>query len=91
MKELEQREDLRNALVAFLADRPTRAYSVAELARARDIRQSVDASFDESHVQDALALLIGFGLVHEVPRKLAGLSDFQITSEGVIYRERNIP
>jgi predicted transcriptional regulator with HTH domain len=91
MKNIENREELRNALVAFLADRPARAYSVSELARARDIRQSVDAEFDESHVQDALAILIGFGLVQEVPRQLAGLSDYKITSEGVIFRERNLP
>jgi hypothetical protein len=87
----ETREQIRNAIVAFLGDRPTRSFSVSELTRKRDLRQAVDAEFDESHVKDALAVLMGFGLVQEVPRKLAGLSDYQITSEGVIFRERNIP
>lgn len=87
----EHREQLRNAIVAFLGDRPTRAFSVDELNRKRDIRQAVDSEFDESHVKDALAVLMGFGLVQEVDRKLAGLSDYQITAEGVVFRERNLP
>lgn len=87
----ETREQLRNALVAYLGGSPTRAFSVSELTRKRFIRQSVDEEFDESHVKDALAVLMGFGLVKEVPRKLAGLSDFQISAEGVVFRERNLP
>ncbi|MFA7628770.1 MAG: hypothetical protein WCY37_05210 [Candidatus Dojkabacteria bacterium] len=87
----ETREQIRNALVAFLGDRPTRAFSVSEMTRKRDIRQAVDAEFDESHVKDALAVLMGFGLVRAVPRKLAGLDDYQATAEGVVFRERNLP
>ena len=87
----EHREQLRNALVAFLADRPARAFSVSELSRKREIRNEVDCDFDESHVKDALMVLVGFGLVKTVPRKLAGLDDFQSTAEGVVFRERNLP
>jgi len=88
---IEHREQLRQAIVVFLADRPKRAYSVSEISAARTVRQAVDAEFDESHVQDALAVVIGFGLVQKVPRKLAGLDDYQLTAEGVVFRERNYP
>ena len=88
---VEHREQLRQAIVVFLGDRPTRAFSVSEIFAARPVRQAVDAEFDESHVQDALAVVIGFGLVKKVPRDLSGLDDYQITSEGVVFRERNYP
>ena len=87
----EKREQLRQAIVVFLADRPNKAFSVSEITSARTVRQAVDSEFDESHVKDALMVVIGFGLVKTVPRTLAGLDDYQITAEGVVFRERNYP
>lgn len=87
----EHREQLRQAIVVFLADRPTRKFSVSEIFASRSVRQSVDSEFDESHVKDALMVVIGFGLVQNIPSKLAGLEDYQITAEGVVFRERNYP
>jgi len=86
-----RKEQLREAILCFLADRAAYKYSVSDLTGRREIRQSVDGEFDESHVNDALALLEGFGLVKRVPRKLSGLEDFQATSEGVTFRERQYP
>lgn len=86
-----QREQLREAIVIFLADRPVRVFSVEELTHKREIKRAVDGDFDESHVNDALAVLEGFKLVTRVQRPLSGLTDFQITSEGVTFRERQYP
>lgn len=88
---VEHREQLRQAIVVFLADRPGRAFSVSEIFAARPVRQAVDSEFDESHIKDALMVVIGFGLVKTIPHKLAGLDDYQITAEGVVFRERNYP
>lgn len=87
----EQREQIRAAILVYLADRPQRAFSVSEIFAARAVRNAVDAEFDESHIQDALAVLIGFGLVQRVPQMLAGLDDYKATAEGVVFRERNYP
>ena len=87
----ENREQLRGALIVFLADRPTRSFSVHELATRREIKSAVDCDFDESHVNDALAMLLGYGLVKKVQRALAGLDDYQATAEGVVFRERQYP
>ncbi len=86
-----RREQLREAVLCFLADRPAHKFGVEEITR-RILRDcSVDGEFDESHVADALAVLEGYGLVRRVDRKLSGLVDFQATSEGVVFRERNYP
>lgn len=83
------KEQLRTALVVFLADRPALAFSVEELTRRIRAQHAVDSVFDESDVSNALAVLEGFGLVKRVRRPLSGLSDFQITAEGVVFREAN--
>lgn len=89
MKHPENKEQLRTALVVFLADRPTARFSVQELTRRIRAQNAVDVPFEESHVADALALLDGFGLVQKVNRPLSGLYDYQITSEGVVFKEKN--
>jgi hypothetical protein len=84
-----RKEQLREAVLCFLADRPADKFSVEEITRRIRRDNSVDGEFDESHVNDALALLTGYGLASRIPRPLSGLYDYQVSAEGVIFRERN--
>lgn len=86
---IRMREQIREAVLITMAKQPTRVFSTEALARSREVRDFVSDDFDESHVNDALALLVGYGLAKEVDRPLSGLRDFQITAAGVIFRERN--
>lgn len=85
------KEQIREAALRFLADRPSYAFPVEQIAARIRKDNAIDHDFDESHVNDALAVLEGYGLVRRVNRKLSGLVDFQATSEGVTFRERNYP
>ena len=85
------KEQIREAALCFLADRAAGTFSVEEITRRIQRDTAIDAEFDESHVNDALALLEGFGLVTRVNRPLSGLVDFKATSEGVTFRERQYP
>lgn len=85
------KEQIREAALCFLADRAAHSISVEEITRRIRRDHAIDAEFDESHVADALAVLEGYGLVKRVNRPLSGLVDFQATSEGVTFRERQYP
>lgn len=89
--DIQWREQLREAILCYMADRPTRSFSVSELTSRREVRNHVDVEFDESHVNDALAVLEGFKLVTRVDRPLSGMQDYQVTAEGVTFRERQYP
>ena len=85
------KEQIREAALCFLADRAAHAFSVEQITARIRKDAVIDHDFDESHVNDALAVLEGYGLVKRVNRPLSGLVDFQATSEGVTFRERQYP
>lgn len=85
------KEQIREAVLCFLADRPAHEFPVDQITARIRKDNAIDHDFDESHVNDALAVLEGYGLVRRVNRKLSGLVDFQATSEGVTFRERQYP
>ena len=90
-EDIRWKEQIREAVLCFLADRPSYAFPVDQITSRIRKDNAIDHEFDESHVSDALAVLEGYGLVLRVNRKLSGLVDFQVTSEGVTFRERNYP
>jgi len=83
------REQIREAALRFLAKRSSVTFSLEEITRRIQDDHAVDREFDESHVNDALALLSGYGLVERIPRPLSGLEDFKVTAQGVVFMERN--
>ena len=85
------KEQIREAALCFLADRVSHVYSVEQITEWIQRNKVIDHEFDESHVNDALAVLQGYGLVKPVDRPLSGLKDYQSTSEGVVFRERQYP
>lgn len=85
------KEQIREAALCFLADRAAHKFPVEQIASRIRSGTAIDHDFDESHVNDALAVLEGFGLVKRVNRALSGLVDFQVTAEGVTFRERQYP
>jgi len=87
----QRKEQIREALICHLADRAAHKFSIETLTRRIRREGTVDGDFDESHVADALAVLEGFGLVKHINRPLSGLVDYQSTSEGVTFRERQYP
>lgn len=90
-EDLRWKEQIREAALCFLADRPAHAFPADQITARIRKDSAIDHEFDESHVNDALAVLEGYGLVRRVNRKLSGLVDFQATSEGVTFRERQYP
>lgn len=86
---IRRKEQIREAALRFLADRSSHKFPVEEIARRIRDDGSVDGGFDEADLEDALALLCGYGLVARVDRPLSGLYDHQATAQGVLFRERN--
>jgi len=82
-------EQLRTAILIFLAERLATAFSADEIERRIRAANQVDGFFQRQDVAEALALLEGFGLVKKIPRPLSGMHDWKVTSEGVIFKERN--
>jgi hypothetical protein len=89
--DIKWKEQIREAALCFLADRAAHAFPVEQITARIRTDVVIDHEFDESHVADALAVLEGYGLVKRVNRPLSGLVDFQATSEGVTFRERQYP
>ena len=89
LTETVHREQLREAILRHLAASPAIAFSPSELSRRIHAEHSVDAPFDMRDISDALALLQGCNLAKPVRRPLSGLSDWQATSEGVLFAEQN--
>lgn len=87
----EQKQILREAAITILADNPARAFTIAELARRIRSRQMADGQWDEPNLREALALLEGLGLVNQSHNPLGYDLAFQATSQGVLFRERNLP
>ena len=89
LTQAQHREQLREAFLRTLAASPSVAFPLPELSRRARASRSVDAPFDDADALDSLALLQGLDLVKPVRRPLSGLSDWQITSAGVLFVEQN--
>lgn len=89
LTQAQHREQLRETFLRTLAAAPAIAFPRDELARRARASHSVDAPFDDADALEALALLQGLDLVKPVRRPLSGLSDWQITSAGVLFAEQN--
>lgn len=84
-------EQLRNAILRFLADRVAFPFTVSEiLAHVREVRPDLGA--DEADVRTALAILEGFNFAEQVREEPMGYTlKFKATAVGAIYRARNLP
>lgn len=83
-----QKQTLREAVVEYLANRSTMKFSVAALTRGVSKARLVDFPFSEADIAEVLAVLSGFGFVKEIMPKLGSIREYQITSDGVVFHER---
>lgn len=85
------KEKLREDTLTILADRQSRGLTTVELARRLARATMTDAPPAEAEVREALAFLEGLRFVRSAYRELGDGLLWFATSEGVQFRERNLP
>ena len=83
-----EKQKLREAVIEYLAKRSTMRFGVSAMTRGVKKAQYVDFPISEADIAEALAVLVGFGFVKEILPKLGSIRDYQITSDGVVFYER---
>lgn len=84
-----QKQSLRETVVEYLAKRPTAKFTISAMCRNLTRAQMVDFPFSEADVAEVLALLEGFGYTQKLRPPLGSIPEHQITSQGVLFHERN--
>lgn len=84
-----QKQNLREALIEYLAKRSTAKFSISNITRNLARERMVDFVFSEADIAEALAVLNGLGFVRETMPKLGSVREYQVTSDGVLFHERN--
>lgn len=82
------REELRHAVLYFLAERPRLAFPAGAIPRFLHRLGLVEAEPAVDAVADALIVLKGLGYVEEIIDPLGATSTYRATSEGVLAHER---
>lgn len=85
----EQKQRLREAVVEYLAGRPTMSFKISSIHRMIYKNQLVDFAYSEDDIAETLALLEGFEYVKQHHPPLGSIPEFQITAQGVLFHERN--
>lgn len=85
-----QMEELRHAILRYLAMRFPLAFGTDAIALHLRSRQEVDFEFAPAHAAQACAMLAGLSpaLVRGEPDRLGSTMYYQATSEGVLAWER---
>lgn len=86
---IQQKQELREAALEYLAERPTMSFSVAAITRGIRRRELVDFKYDDEDTSEAIAVLLGFSFVQVIHSKLGGSREYQATAEGIVYHEQN--
>lgn len=84
-------EKLREDVLTILADRLDRGLTVPEIRRRLARETMADGAPDEGDIRAALAFLEGLRFARKEYRALGDGALWYATSEGVLYRERNLP
>ena len=84
-----QKQSLREATVKYLAGKPTMKFGISSLKWMIEKNKLADFPFSEADLAESLALLEGFSYVKQLPPPLGSIPEFQITSQGVLFHERN--
>lgn len=85
-----QREQLRHAVLAFLAERPRLAYSAQQVAMRLRQDRRLDGRIDDQDVSDAFEILAGKSLAKLVADPLGSTQYAQATADGVLAWERGM-
>ena len=86
----QEREDLRHALLKFLAERPGLAFEPEPVARLLRRRGLIDFDPPIGAVEAALRLLQGMELVDEIVDPLGASLSYRATAKGVLHHEREV-
>jgi hypothetical protein len=82
------RELLRKATLRFLAERFRIAMDVESICRLMAAKRYTDADFDEEDLEQAIAILIGEGLVAREVEQLGATDYYRATGKGIVANER---
>lgn len=86
----QQREDLRHAALAFLADRPRLAFAPEAVARIVYRKGLVDFDPPVEATEAALRMLTGLELTEEIVDPLGASLTYRVTAKGVLQHERQV-
>lgn len=89
MLDNEQKQQLREAAVEYLAGRQSMRFTIRAIHRMLIKNKLVDFPISEADVAETLALLEGFQYVKQHQPPLGSIPEFQITHQGVLFHERN--
>lgn len=84
-----QKQELRHAVLDFLAPRSRQAYTVQSMRRLIKNNQLVDFEFADDDLADACELLCDIGFLKKFPDKLGSDVYYQISAHGIIEQERH--
>ena len=86
---IEQREQLRVAVLNFLAPRHVAAFSAAQIANRLRVSRELDFALTDADVNDACGVLLKLELVNQVAElAFAILPHYQVTGKGIIESEK---
>lgn len=81
-----EKQDLRHAILAVMAERP-RLYFTAEKVLFA-VRRLLPFKVNADQCRDALTVLIGLGYVESDPDPFGSEQLYHVTAEGVLFNER---
>lgn len=84
----EEKQQLREAVIEYLAKRPAAKFTVSTITRMVSKRGLIDFDVTEQDVAEALAVLEGYAFVSADYPKFGSVKQYQATSEGVMFHER---
>jgi hypothetical protein len=82
----DQKKNLQEAIIDFLATRHPNGFPVSFLAGTNGVTRLVDFKFEDFDIAEALAVLCGLGLVQERRAWGSALKEYQITDDGAKLR-----
>lgn len=83
-----QKQDLRHAVLGYLARRPTFAFDQFAIARYLTAHRHLDFRVSDADVVDACTLLLSLNLIQSSNDPLGASRYYQATGAGVLQDER---
>lgn len=84
----QQTDELRHAIVEFLALRHPNAYQAESIKRMLVNRQILDFTPTDSEVVSSLALLVEKGIVNRILESIDIVPAWQISGDGLLHYQR---
>jgi hypothetical protein len=85
----EQNEALRKALLIFLAKRQGIRFSLSGLIYNLNEQHTLDFTVEPSCLKQTIAFLEGYHYLMRNPSPMGASETFEVTTEGVLFYERN--